>query len=142
LKFAIRSLTNDNWQVGFCRPGELDAWRTRWLHPFWPFAAPAGAGYDEGLPARRADDPTRWSNVGVDGPLRHLGAEVLVGNPSEQGVIHERDYDGRRHCPSLLWPCWRRRALQVDAIGARTRVLCALAIAQNANSVHQAASVG
>ena len=29
LKFAIGSLTNDNWQVGFCRPGELDAWRTR-----------------------------------------------------------------------------------------------------------------
>ena len=27
LKFAIGSLTNDNWQVGFCRPGELDAWR-------------------------------------------------------------------------------------------------------------------
>jgi hypothetical protein len=29
LKFAIGSLTNDNWQVGFCRPGELEAWRTR-----------------------------------------------------------------------------------------------------------------
>jgi len=29
LKFAIGSLTNDNWQVGFCKPGELDAWRTR-----------------------------------------------------------------------------------------------------------------
>jgi len=27
LKFAIGSLTNDNWQVGFCRPGGLDAWR-------------------------------------------------------------------------------------------------------------------
>ena len=27
LKFAIGSLTNDNWQVGFCRPGELEAWR-------------------------------------------------------------------------------------------------------------------
>jgi hypothetical protein len=27
LKFSIRSLTNDNWQVGFCRLGELDAWR-------------------------------------------------------------------------------------------------------------------
>jgi NAD(P)-dependent dehydrogenase (short-subunit alcohol dehydrogenase family) len=27
LKFAIGSLTNDNWQVGFCRPGEFDAWR-------------------------------------------------------------------------------------------------------------------
>ena len=26
LKFAIGSLTNDNWQVGFCRPGELNAW--------------------------------------------------------------------------------------------------------------------
>jgi hypothetical protein len=29
LKFAIGSPTNDNWQVGFCRPGELDAWRTQ-----------------------------------------------------------------------------------------------------------------
>jgi hypothetical protein len=29
LKFVIGSLTNDNWQVGFCRPGELEAWRTR-----------------------------------------------------------------------------------------------------------------
>ena len=27
LKFAISSRTNDNWQVGFCRPGELEAWR-------------------------------------------------------------------------------------------------------------------
>jgi hypothetical protein len=27
LKFAIGSQTNDNWQVGFCRPGELEAWR-------------------------------------------------------------------------------------------------------------------
>jgi hypothetical protein len=27
LKFSIGSLTNDNWQVGFCRPGELEAWR-------------------------------------------------------------------------------------------------------------------
>ena len=27
LKFAIGSLTNDNWQVGFCRPGELERWR-------------------------------------------------------------------------------------------------------------------
>ena len=27
LKFAICSWTNDNWQVGFCRPGELEAWR-------------------------------------------------------------------------------------------------------------------
>ena len=27
LKFTIGSLTNDNWQVGFCRPGELDRWR-------------------------------------------------------------------------------------------------------------------
>jgi len=27
LKFAIGSWTNDNWQVGFCRPGELEAWR-------------------------------------------------------------------------------------------------------------------
>jgi hypothetical protein len=27
LKFAINSLTNDNWQVGFCRPGELEGWR-------------------------------------------------------------------------------------------------------------------
>ena len=27
LKFSIGSLTNDNWQVGFCRPGELDIWR-------------------------------------------------------------------------------------------------------------------
>ncbi|MGB6754824.1 MAG: hypothetical protein WBE71_20235 [Xanthobacteraceae bacterium] len=26
LKFAIGSWTNDNWQVGFCRPGELEAW--------------------------------------------------------------------------------------------------------------------
>jgi Heparinase II/III-like protein len=29
LKFAIGSLTNDNWQVGFCRPGDLESWRTR-----------------------------------------------------------------------------------------------------------------
>jgi Heparinase II/III-like protein len=29
MKFAIGSWTNDNWQVGFCRPGGLDAWRTR-----------------------------------------------------------------------------------------------------------------
>jgi hypothetical protein len=29
VKFAIGSLTNDNWQVGFCRPGELEAWRSR-----------------------------------------------------------------------------------------------------------------
>ena len=28
LKFSIGSLTNDNWQVGFCRPGELDIWRS------------------------------------------------------------------------------------------------------------------
>jgi hypothetical protein len=28
LKFAIGSLTKDNWQVGFCRPGELESWRT------------------------------------------------------------------------------------------------------------------
>jgi hypothetical protein len=27
LKFAIGSLTNDRWQVGFCQPGELDRWR-------------------------------------------------------------------------------------------------------------------
>ena len=27
LKFAIGSWTNDNWQLGFCRSGELDAWR-------------------------------------------------------------------------------------------------------------------
>jgi hypothetical protein len=27
LKFSIGSLTNDNWQVGFCRPGELERWR-------------------------------------------------------------------------------------------------------------------
>ena len=27
LKFAIGSLTNDNWQVGFCRPGKLEVWR-------------------------------------------------------------------------------------------------------------------
>jgi hypothetical protein len=27
LKFVIGSWTNDNWQVGFCRPGELEAWR-------------------------------------------------------------------------------------------------------------------
>ncbi len=27
LKFAIGSWTNDNWQVGFCRSGELEAWR-------------------------------------------------------------------------------------------------------------------
>jgi hypothetical protein len=27
LKFTIGSLTNDNWQVGFCRPGELERWR-------------------------------------------------------------------------------------------------------------------
>ena len=27
LKFAIGSLTNDNWQMGFCRPGELESWR-------------------------------------------------------------------------------------------------------------------
>ena len=26
LRFAIGSLTNDNWQVGFCRPGELAHW--------------------------------------------------------------------------------------------------------------------
>ena len=29
LKFAIGSLTNDNWQVGFCRPAQLDAWGWR-----------------------------------------------------------------------------------------------------------------
>jgi hypothetical protein len=29
LRFAIRSWTNDNWQVGFCRPGELEAWWMR-----------------------------------------------------------------------------------------------------------------
>jgi hypothetical protein len=29
LKFAIRALTRDNWQVGFCRPGALDHWRGR-----------------------------------------------------------------------------------------------------------------
>jgi len=28
IKFAISSRTNDNWQVGFCRPGELEAWRS------------------------------------------------------------------------------------------------------------------
>lgn len=28
LRFAIGSWTNDNWQVGFCRPGELEAWRS------------------------------------------------------------------------------------------------------------------
>jgi hypothetical protein len=27
LKFAIGSWTNDNWQVGFCPPGGLEAWR-------------------------------------------------------------------------------------------------------------------
>ena len=27
LAFAIGSLTNDNWQIGFCRPGELESWR-------------------------------------------------------------------------------------------------------------------
>jgi hypothetical protein len=27
LKFAIGSWTNYNWQVGFCRPGELERWR-------------------------------------------------------------------------------------------------------------------
>jgi hypothetical protein len=27
LKFAVGSWTNDNWQVGFCRSGELEAWR-------------------------------------------------------------------------------------------------------------------
>jgi hypothetical protein len=29
LAFAIGSLTGDTWSVGFCRPGELDAWRER-----------------------------------------------------------------------------------------------------------------
>ena len=29
LKFAVGSRTNDNWQLGFCRSGELDAWRGR-----------------------------------------------------------------------------------------------------------------
>ena len=29
LKFAVGSWTNDNWQLGFCRSGELDAWRGR-----------------------------------------------------------------------------------------------------------------
>ena len=28
LSFAIGSWTNDNWQVGFCRPGELERWRS------------------------------------------------------------------------------------------------------------------
>ena len=27
LRFAIGSWTNDSWQVGFCRPGELETWR-------------------------------------------------------------------------------------------------------------------
>ena len=27
LKFSIGSLTNDQWTIGFCRPGTLDAWR-------------------------------------------------------------------------------------------------------------------
>ena len=27
MKFTIGSLTGDNWQVGFCRPGRFDAWR-------------------------------------------------------------------------------------------------------------------
>ena len=27
LKFSMGSLSGDNWQVGFCRPGEFDAWR-------------------------------------------------------------------------------------------------------------------
>ena len=27
LTFSIGSLTNDNWQVGFCRPGQLERWR-------------------------------------------------------------------------------------------------------------------
>ena len=28
LRFGIGSWTNDNWQVGFCRPGELERWRS------------------------------------------------------------------------------------------------------------------
>ena len=27
MRFTIGSLTGDNWQVGFCRPGQFDAWR-------------------------------------------------------------------------------------------------------------------
>jgi hypothetical protein len=27
MKFSLGSLSRDNWQVGFCRPGQLDAWR-------------------------------------------------------------------------------------------------------------------
>ncbi len=27
LKFSVGSLTNDNWQIGFCKRGEFDAWR-------------------------------------------------------------------------------------------------------------------
>lgn len=29
LEFSIGSLTDDRWSVGFCQPGELDAWRRR-----------------------------------------------------------------------------------------------------------------
>lgn len=29
LSFAIGSLTNDNWQIGFCRPGKLESWRRK-----------------------------------------------------------------------------------------------------------------
>jgi hypothetical protein len=27
MRFTLGSLTNDNWQIGFCEPGKLDAWR-------------------------------------------------------------------------------------------------------------------
>jgi hypothetical protein len=27
MRFSVGALNGDNWQVGFCRPGELDAWR-------------------------------------------------------------------------------------------------------------------
>jgi hypothetical protein len=27
MTFQIGGLNNDNWQVGFCEPGKLDAWR-------------------------------------------------------------------------------------------------------------------
>lgn len=29
MKFALGSLANDNWQIGFCKPGEFDAWRSK-----------------------------------------------------------------------------------------------------------------
>ena len=77
-------------------------------------------------PRRRGDRMMGWM-----APLRHLGAKVLVGREttSEQGAIHERDYDDRVRLGEACFPGTRGRcsggdgSAQAASAGAGSGVL-------------------